>query len=146
MMRWVIPVLTLLLAGCGGYRLDGFVAPGAASGVEFRKVGEVTRPPLGVEGATYELSLDPRSLGRRVVARGDVSPDGSFSIPIDEPGTGFLEYEFELVVRAKGYDSAVGDFRLPPKGTRVVVTLAPGRDRYREPDDPMRDLERFPGD
>jgi hypothetical protein len=134
---------SLLLAGCGPYVLRGKVVEGRASSIAFVEVDDPRLESLGLDGAIYELTLDPQSLARKVVATGAVEPDGSFAIPVEEFGAGLLEYEFGLVVRRPRHDSAVEYFRLPARSRRVLVTLAPGADRYRALDDPLRESQPF---
>lgn len=132
-----------LLTGCGRYELRGKVIGGSVSAISFVEADDPQLHAPGLDAATIELTLDPRSLGRKVVASGPANPDGSFTIPVDQLGAGWLEYEFGLVVRCPGHDSAVEFFRLPSRGKRVLVTLARGLDRYRPREDPLKDTETF---
>ena len=136
-------LIALSVGGCGPYALNGKAVAGNQPGIRFTDPDDASLLAPGIPNATYQLTLDPRSLNRKVIARGAAGYDGALSIPIHEPGAGFLEHEVELVVRHEGYDSAVSRFILPRRGTIVRVTLAPGPDRYRPPDDPLRDAEPY---
>lgn len=88
------------------------------------------------------LILDPDSLGRKILANIVSQPDGTFEIPVNEFGAGLLEYEFELLARSDGFDSAHNRFRWPG-GKRVLVTLKRGPDRYRPEDDPLKEAQPY---
>ena len=59
--------------------------------------------------------------------------DGTFSVPVDEAGAGYLEYDARIIVRKLGYDSAIQDIRIPGPHQRVLVTLGRGDDQYQPP-------------
>ena len=142
-LRTGLLLVACALGGCGHYVLQGKVLSGPTPGVSVVDADDERLQARGLDRATYELTLDPRSLNRKVLARGIVAPDGSFSIPIREPGAGILEYDFELLVRHEGHGSAVWGFRLPPRGKALFVTLAPGPDRYQPREDPYREAETY---
>jgi len=135
--------LCLLLTGCGPYVLRGKVVQGSTSNIAIVHHDDIRLAGSGLAGAVIELTLDPRSLGRRVMATREVEPDGTFALPIEQFGAGLLEYEFGLVVRCAGHDSALDIFRLPGRGRRVLVSLARGPDRYRPREDPLKETRTF---
>ena len=141
--RLALASAALWLTACGTYELRGKVIEGPASRIEFVDASEPRLAAAGLEGATFELSLDPQRPGRKRIATGNVGADGTFSIPVKELGAGFLEYDFGLVFRLPGHDSAVEYFRLPGRHKRLLVTLARGPDRYSPPLDPAGDLQQF---
>lgn len=135
--------LFALLPGCGEYVLRGKVIDGPSSRIEFVEPSDPRFGSAGLSDATVELTVDPQSLGRKVLASEPVGPEGVFLIPVKEFGAGLLEYEFELVIQRPGYSSVVEQFRLPGRGKRVLVTLARGTDRYRPREDPLGDTRSF---
>lgn len=122
---WLVP-----MGGCEGYALRGRVVQGHAS---FVQVVSADDPRLeegdGIAGASVHVQKDPGRLNRETMARGQSGVDGSFELAIDEFGAGVLEIDIGVFVRRKGFDPAEAYFRLPGSGKRVLVILAPGRDR-----------------
>ena len=63
-------LVVLLLAGCGGYVLEGRAVEGQFSGVEFVDTDDPRLDGRGMPSITVEVIRDPDSLGRKVVATG----------------------------------------------------------------------------
>lgn len=126
--------IALLLTGCGPYRLQGRVIQGDYSAIEIVDGDDERLAHRGVPGAQLRLTMDPDRLNRKVVAQGASDGAGEFSLPVDEFGAGFLEYDFGLSARRKGYEVAEGFFRLPSGSRRVLVTIAPGHETPEEED------------
>jgi len=130
---WLVLCAVLAaMTGCGAYQMRGVVIEGAASTI---RIVDQDDPRL-LEGyalpmATVDAALDADRLNRKQLPRDITAVDGSFSIPVNETGAGYLNYYARIVVRRNGYNTAVGDIRIPPPDKRVLVTLAPGEDRYR---------------
>ena len=147
---FLIVCLTLTgwgMVGCGegvGYQLRGRVVPGPTPAVV---VVDADDPrlggPDGLSGAVLTVTLDPRSLGRKQIGTGVTKPDGTFEIPIEEFGAGFLEHEIAVLARAAGYVSAENAVELPSSRKRVLVILTPGRDRHKSRYTPGDDLRRY---
>lgn len=133
----------LLLGGCGGYTLRGKVIDGPASQILVVDKDDPRLGYIGIGGATVQVTVDPESLGRTRLPGHPAADDGSFDIPIDQPGAGLLEYDVGVVVRHEGHDSAVKTLRLPGGNKRLLVFLARGPDSYRPTDDPLREAEPF---
>tara|TARA_R110002111_G_scaffold13009_5_gene37507 strand:- start:303 stop:788 length:486 start_codon:yes stop_codon:yes gene_type:complete len=128
-----------VLTGCSPYRLQGVVIEGAVSHMQ---IVEKDDPRLtqgnGMPMASIEVSLDPDRLSRKDLQRALSDIDGTFSVPVDEPGAGFLEYDARVIVRRTGYNTATQDIRLPGPDQRLLVTLVNGEDTYKpEPQDLM---------
>lgn len=132
-----------LLSGCGTYMLKGRVVRGSNPEVAVVDRDDPRLEGTGVPGASVRLTLDPESLGRKILPEQHTRPDGTFSIPVDEIGAGTLEYGAEVLVRKEGHEAGHGRFDLPGWDKRVLIVLPRGVDRYSEPDDPREDLERF---
>lgn len=138
--RWVallcVCVLTIGLTGCGQYQMRGIVIEGAVSAIRVVKEDD---PRLlegpGLPMATIDAAIDPERLSRIQLPRGVSDIDGTFGIPVDETGAGYLDYYVRVIVRRAGYDTAVEDIRVPGPHQRLLVTLARGEDRYK-PDAP----------
>lgn len=120
--------LACLCGGCGAYELQGAVVLGDISYIALVDESDPRLTGDGVAGVQVMLETDPSSLNREVVGTAVSGPDGSFTIPVDEIGAGFLEYEVAVRARAPGYLSTEQWFRLPPSRKRVLVSLAPGQD------------------
>lgn len=130
-----IGVLTSL-AGCGAYQMRGVVIEGATSAIQ---IVDEDDPRLhsgyGLPMATIDVTLDPDRLSRKHLPRGISQVDGSFAIPIDEHGAGYLDYQVRVVVRRAGHDTALRDLRVPGPHRWLLVTLVNGEDQYK-PDPP----------
>jgi hypothetical protein len=132
-----------LAAGCGQYVLEGKVVEGDASAVQAVPPDDPRLEKPGLGQAQIVLTLDPQSLGRERIASSTVQPDGSFAIPVDVFGAGFLEHEFGARARLDGYNAAYDVFMLPGGNQKLLITLAPGRDTYDEPDEALEESKRF---
>lgn len=131
--------LTATLTGCSPYQLQGIVIEGAASNMQ---IVEKDDPRLtrgnGIPMGSIEVTLDPDRLSRKDLQRALSNIDGTFAVPVDEPGAGFLEYDARVIVRRAGYNTATQDIRLPGPDQRLLVTLVNGEDTYKpEPPDLM---------
>ena len=143
MTRAALTVLaTVCLAGCGGNTLRGRVVEGPASSIAFASENDARFLGSGVGMTRITLTLDPDSLGRKLLANIVTQPDGTFEIPVREFGAGLLEYKFELLARSDGYDSAQDRFKWPGN-KRVLVTLKRGHDRYRPEEDPLKEARPY---
>jgi len=140
----VLLTMLALASGCqSGYVLRGKVVAGPRSAVMVVPEDDPRLAGPGIDGATVELTMDPRSLGRKKLASSVAMGDGGFQIPINEFGAGVLEYELGAVVQQEGFQTAEGVFMLPPGGQQLLVILARGHDTYQAPEDPLKDLERY---
>jgi len=124
------------LSGCASYQMQGVVIEGAVSTM---RVVDKDDPRLtqgyGMPMATIEVTLDPGRISRKMLQRALSDVDGTFAVPVDEPGAGFLEYDVRVVIRRTGYNTATQDLRLPGPDQRLLVTLVSGEDTYK-PDPP----------
>lgn len=118
------------LPACSSYQLQGKVVQGPVSSVTIVDKSDRRLAEPGLSGATLSGTLDPQSPGRKRLSPAGTDGDGAFAIPITEAGAGFLEYDLQLIAKAAGFQSAVGNFRVPGGGKRVLITLAPGRDAF----------------
>lgn len=138
-------LLGLLPAGCNSYQLRGVVVEGAVSAI---MIVDKTDPRLadgdGLPMAVIDVALDPDRLSREPLPRGISNVDGSFAIPVDKPGAGYLEYDVRVLVRRSGYNTAVQDLRIPGPNKRLLVTLVNGEDHYRpEPENVLDETLRM---
>jgi len=122
--------------GCGQYQMRGVVVEGSVSTIRIVKDDD---PRLlegyGLPMATIDATLDPERLSRKQLPRGISDIDGTFGVPVDEAGAGYLDYYVRVIVRRAGYDTAMENIRIPGPSQRLLVTLARGEDRYK-PDGP----------
>jgi len=150
----ILMVLTLLLTGCGTYRLEGKVIEGEQAAVEVvpeegRGFGEP-----GIAGTRISVIIDPRRLDYKKVGEGRTGADGRFSISIDALGAGFLEHQVQVSAVKKKYETTVRLMQLPSNDKKLLIALAPGeseppprRGRFREETLEMSDpyLDDRPG-
>lgn len=132
------------LAGCGSYKLQGRVLRGDVSYATIVSADDPQlRAPNGLEGVRLRVLTDPDRLNREQVGAGVSGPDGSFSLDIDAFGAGFLEYDIGVEAVRPGYVGVDERFRMPSKGERVLIILAPGRDTRAPRQNLLDEYERF---
>lgn len=124
--------VTLLLAwalgGCSGYRLQGVVIEGPEPGIEVVGADDPRLGQAGLASTQIEVLLDPHRLRPETIGRGESGRDGTFALPIDEPGAGFLILDVEVQAKRQRYRSQVKRMTLPGAHERLVITLESGRD------------------
>lgn len=119
--------LLLAAAGCSPYALRGRVIEGPVSAVLLvDKDDPRLTQGYGVDGVSIEATLDPDRLDRQRLSPTVSQYDGSFALPVDATGAGFLEYDVEVIAELRDYAPAVGQFRLPGRSRRLLVLLTPG--------------------
>jgi len=110
----------VLFSGCGGYQLRGIVLDGRRPGIYIVEQDDPRLKEAGIADASIQLTLDPNKLRPRKLGGTITRADGTFNVPIDAAGVGFLEYDIGMYVRAKGFapvDS--GAMALPPDNRRL---------------------------
>ena len=135
--------LCLVGSACSPYTLRGRVVEGAPASVEVVDPDDPrlsSRPPL--PEARLTLTEDPDRLNRRAAGSAVSGPDGRFELRPDAAGAGVLRIRAGLEARRKGHAPASGEFVLPGRGKRVLVTLPVGRDRAPRPGDFLQETLR----
>lgn len=147
---FVLLLITSLLVGCGSYAIQGRVVRGSMASIQIvdkddRRFTE-DNPTGG--GAVVQGVLEPNTpteikpLGQQVT-----DGQGYFSLPVDAPGSGFLEYEAMLVARREGHQGAMQTIDLPSRSQRVLITLPLGKDTLKVPegflDQAMREAKPY---
>ncbi len=128
----------LLLSACSTYELRGRVIEGPTPAVVVLSADDprFTRNADGLPGAIVEAVIDPdRPLQQITLDPQLTEDDGSFTIPVSATGAGVLEYTVQLTVRLAEHTSVRRSFKLPGRGKRVLVIIAPGPDGL-PPDEP----------
>jgi len=77
-----------------------------------------------------EATLDADRLSRKDLPTAFTEVDGTFALPVDETGAGYLDYYARIIVRKNGFNTLVDDIRIPAPDKRLLITLARGGDRY----------------
>lgn len=113
-------------AGCGGPTLEGKVVLGSMTGAELVVEGDRALAQPGVAGASILVVRDPGRPNAQTVARGSSRADGTFRIPVDSFGAGWMSEEWQIVASKAG--DATSEYRgpLPRSGDRLLFMLAPG--------------------
>jgi hypothetical protein len=142
--------LSLLLASFIGACSDGYVLRGRVieSDTSFIAIVDPADPRLtrpGVPSAQLHLQMDPARANRETITRQVSGLDGEIALRVDRFGAGWMEYDVGLFARKPGFTPAQHFFRLPPKGKRILIMMAPGRDHDlgEERDMSMDDYDRF---
>ena len=140
----VLALGTMTACGCGQYALQGRVIEGATPSVQVVSTDDGRldsgRP---IHGAMVQFTLDPRRLNYKSLGVATTGYDGRFSLSVDEFGAGFLEYELGVLAREPKHRHVEDTVKMPGKSRMLLITLPPGRDFYQEPEDPIRDIQRF---
>lgn len=99
----------------------------------------------GIAGAHVAVTRDPGRGSRQLVGEAASAADGSFAIPIDAFGAGWMEEEWLLQAWARGYRTVEHVTPLPLNGgTRLLIVLTPGAAiEPRRPEDLMKEADRF---
>ena len=128
----VLVCACLFLSGCGGYQLRGIVLDGMRPGIYIVEQDDPRLKEPGIANASIELTLDPNKLRPRALGGTITRADGTFSVPINAAGAGFLEYDIGLYVRSKGFSPLdSGAMALPPDSRRLLIVMVPGVDKAR---------------
>lgn len=128
----------LILSGCATYELRGRVIEGPTHAMVVLNADDprFTRDAYGLPGAVVDAVIDPdRPLQQILLEPQLTEADGSFAIPVSATGAGVLEYNVQLTARLAGHTSIRRSFKLPGRGKRVLIILAPGPDGL-PPDEP----------
>lgn len=121
--------MMLAVTGCESYALRGRVVEGESSRVTVVEASDPRLSGKPVEGARVLAMLDPGSLGRETLPPASSDETGAFEIPVEAVGAGLLKYRVGVSARVSGRRPAEGVFKLPGRGKRLLVQLAPGSDR-----------------
>ena len=139
----------LLLASCSPYALRGRVIEGHRASVQVVLPDDPRLSALeqGVADAEVVVTLDPGKLNSKRIGTGVSTRDGSFAIPVDVVGAGTLLHEVEVSAGREDFVDAAGQFVLPGKGKRVLVTLPAGERKVRDDrtllEQTMEEAERY---
>lgn len=143
-------LVTCILTGCSSYAIQGRVVRGSVASIQ---LVDKSDPRLNEDnptggGAVIQGILEPdtpserKSLGQ-VITNGQ----GSFALPVDALGSGFLEYEAMLIAQREGHQGVAKTIDLPRRGQRVLITLPLGQNTLRVPggilDETLRDAKPY---
>lgn len=132
-------------SGCGGYVLRGRVVEGPGESMMFLKLNQAdwNTAAGGIAGAQIALIRDPDRPSHRLIGQGAAASDGSFAIPIDSFGAGWLEERWLIQAWRQGYRTLESIEALPadPRGHRLLIVMAPGQSQA--PAEPENLLEEF---
>ncbi len=81
------------------------------------------------ELASLEATLDPTRMTEEELGEFTTERNGQFSIPVSVIGAGTFEYDLQLVCRSTGYLPIMENLKLPRSSKRLLVVMAPGKDR-----------------
>ena len=135
--------LCLAASACAPYAVRGKVVEGAPAAVEVVDADDprlTSRPPL--PEVRLLLTENPDRLNRRDAGSAVSEPDGRFELRPNAAGAGVLRIRAGLEARRKGFAPASGEFFLPGRGKRVLVTLPVGLDRDTRPGDFLEETLR----
>ena len=122
-----LSALVLLLSGCQSYQLRGKVVSGAQSQIKIVSKDHPRLHQRGIEDVRITVTLDPQSLDNKQVASGHSSKQGSFSLPVEALGAGFLEHVVMVAAVKEQKKTAKRILQLPGRNKRLLIVLTDGR-------------------
>jgi hypothetical protein len=122
----LVTVLSAFGGGCGGPVLEGKVVLGSMSGAELVAEGDPALKQPGLAGASIVVIRDPGRPNAETVARSASRADGTFRIPVEAFGAGWMSEEWQVIASKPG--DATSEYRgpLPLPGDRMLFMLVPG--------------------
>ena len=147
----------ILFVGCSTHpALKGRVVETGNGSMEFISIQEGDPGMIagrGVTGARIEIVRDPKGLNRKVVARGSSQQDGTFNIPIEAFGAGWMEEEWLFRCTHPNYQMVELVDVLPGVGSSRVLQVnigqpgpaGSGGGRIDEAERIRRELDRYGG-
>lgn len=116
------------VTACSGYSMSGRVVEGDFGSISFIAAGASDELEVPIEGATVSLIRDPESLGREEVARATTRADGSFLMPVEAFGAGYLQEQWLVRVRHPQYQIVESFTGLPKEdsGLELLVIMPQG--------------------
>ena len=143
----MLPALFCLWAGglwgCGAYMLEGRAVEGPVSQMTFVDADDDRLEGHGVSNVRITVERDAGRLSAQRVASGVSDSSGRFSIPLDVFGAGWMEEQWGIQATLPGFEAATTVQRLPPKGRRLLILLAPGFSPDPREEDLMEFYERY---
>ena len=121
--------LAAMVSGCTTYKLRGKVVDGDVSSILVVDPDDPRLKQPGIAGVGIQLMLDPQKLSRKQAGQTTSFAYGTFSLPVEQTGAGFLEYQAMVTARMARMSPAVRIMPLPPEDKRLLIMLAPGEDR-----------------
>jgi len=137
----------VVLSGCA----TGYVLKGRAIEAGYTDVAVVPgsddrldKAGGGIEGVRIRVHRDPGHLNQQLVATGRTSANGSFAIPIDAFGAGWMDEQWLIQVERSGFRSGAMTLRLPTGDRRLLVTMSPGTSTpHEDKEDLWEQYERY---
>ena len=129
-------------SGCGAYTIKGRVVESSVSTLSFVEADDGRLLERGVRGVEIAVYRDPAKPNRERVGRTVTGMDGSFSIPLNAFGAGFLVEEFEINAQRDGYQPVRMSTALPGQKQSLLIMLAPGRGAPPQGEENLMDVYR----
>lgn len=124
----VVALVMSTSVGCsGGYTLSGKVISGAYTDLEIVPGDDARFSESGVGAVKILIHRDPSALNRSLAATGKSNSDGTFEVPIDAFGAGWMDESWLIQVERNGYRSGEMILRLPTGGKQLLVTMSSGQ-------------------
>jgi len=118
--------IVLAVGGCGGHVLSGKVVSGGFSGGDLVSERDARLTQEGMGGVSILVIRDADRARPETVARGTSRPDGSFRIPVESFGAGWMLESWKIVAAKRGEATAEYRGPLPSGDERLLFLLAPG--------------------
>ena len=138
-MLLLLGLASVALTGCAGsYAIEGKVIQGPSAQVLVVSSSDarLKESDLSGAGATVEGIFEPNNrIDRRPLNRVRADGEGYFSLPVNETGAGFLEYEATIIARKDGYTGVMQTIALPSRRQRLLIVMPRGRENLRVPED-----------
>jgi len=141
----IMPIV--LLSGCGGgYVLRGKVIESNTNAITTVDRKDSRMDQQGLGNVQIRVYRDPGRLSQELAASGVSGPDGTFAIPINAFGAGWMDESWLIQTYRDGYSNAETIKRLPGNTNRrpVLIMLRRGdATPFRQREDLLEEMERF---
>ncbi len=135
-----LSLLACLSIGCSS-TINGKVVAGDRPGITVVKSNSALLEQRGLAGAAVWVTVDPKEIRPKRIGPVMTDEQGRFSINPKAFGGGLLEYEVEIAVAGKNYQTVMQRMPLPGSGKTVYVELVPGRTTLPYRDEVAESLE-----
>lgn len=139
---FMLPAMT----GCGGYTMRGKVIEGFTPGIYTIDASDSRLNSRGVSEVRIVVYRDPGRLSQELVASGVSGPDGSFAIPLDAFGAGWMEETWMIQTSRRGYRNVETIMKLPSnteKRPLLIVVNEGHADDLPQQEDLWREAEKY---
>ncbi len=139
----LLAVLALVGCGGGGHQIRGVVLEGTSPEVLIVSSNDPRLKNVGIAGAIVDIWVDPDEPRPKQLQPTRTDDSGNFAVASNAPGAGMLEYQLSVLARAAGHQSVEENVPMPGGNKRLLIVLAPGRDKHQSSRDLLGETMRM---